>query len=38
MRVCREGAAAAGASAFVSKSKVASELVPAVASLLAAAP
>ncbi|HEV8107367.1 MAG TPA: response regulator transcription factor [Burkholderiales bacterium] len=38
MRVYREGAAAAGASAFVSKSKVASELVPAVASLLAAAP
>src|SRR5262245_11599658 len=38
MRVYREGAAAAGASAFVRKSKVVTELVPVVASLLAAAP
>ena len=36
MRVYREGAAAAGASAFVRKSSVASELVPCVARLLAA--
>ena len=34
MRVYREGAAAAGACAFVRKSSVASELVPCVASLL----
>lgn len=36
MRVYREGAAAAGACAFVRKSKVGSELVPVVASLLSA--
>jgi len=36
MRVYREGAAAAGASAFVSKGKFISELVPVVAGLLAA--
>lgn len=36
MRVYRDGAAAAGASAFVKKSKVTSELVPVVARLLAA--
>jgi DNA-binding NarL/FixJ family response regulator len=36
MRVYRDGAAAAGASAFVRKSKVASELVPVVARLLSA--
>ncbi len=36
MRVYREGAAAAGASAFVRKGKVGSELVPVVADLLAA--
>ncbi|MFL6573814.1 MAG: response regulator transcription factor [Burkholderiales bacterium] len=35
MRVYREGAAAAGASAFVRKGKVAGELVPVVAELLA---
>lgn len=38
MRVYRDGAAAAGASAFVRKGKNVSELVPVVASLLAAAP
>jgi len=36
MRVYRDGAAAAGASAFVSKGKFISELVPVVAGLLAA--
>lgn len=36
MRVYREGAAAAGASAFVRKGKAGSELVPVVADLLAA--
>jgi DNA-binding NarL/FixJ family response regulator len=35
MRVYREGAAAAGASAFVRKGKVGGELVPVVADLLA---
>jgi DNA-binding NarL/FixJ family response regulator len=35
MRVYREGAAAAGASAFVRKGKAGSELVPVVADLLA---
>lgn len=35
MRVYREGAAAAGASAFVRKGKIESELVPVVADLLA---
>jgi DNA-binding NarL/FixJ family response regulator len=35
MRVYREGAAAAGASAFVRKGKAGAELVPAVADLLA---
>ena len=38
MRVYREGAAAAGASAFVRKSRVVTELVPVVAGLLPAAP
>ena len=38
MRVYREGAAAAGASAFVRKSSVVGELLPAVARLLPAAP
>ena len=37
MRVYRDGAAAAGASAFVRKGKFISELVPVVAGLLAAA-
>ncbi len=36
MRVYREGAAAAGASAFVRKGKLGSELVPVVADLLSA--
>ena len=36
MRVYRDGASAAGASAFVRKSRVSSELVPVVASLLPA--
>jgi DNA-binding NarL/FixJ family response regulator len=36
MRVYRDGAAAAGASAFVRKGKIVSELVPVVAGLLAA--
>ena len=36
MRVYREGAAAAGASAFVRKSKVGTDLVPVVADLLSA--
>jgi DNA-binding NarL/FixJ family response regulator len=36
MRVYREGAAAAGASAFVRKGKAANELLPVVASLLPA--
>ena len=36
MRVYRDGAAAAGASAFVRKGKAVSELVPVVAGLLAA--
>ena len=36
MRVYREGAAAAGASAFVRKGKIVSELLPVVAGLLAA--
>jgi len=38
MRVYRDGAAAAGANAFVRKGKVVTELVPVVASLLAAVP
>jgi len=37
MRVYRDGAAAAGASAFVRKSRVVTELVPVVARLLPAA-
>jgi DNA-binding NarL/FixJ family response regulator len=36
MRVYRDGAAAAGASAFVRKGKAVSELVPVLAGLLAA--